>query len=82
MVSIFIKKNGTFFVDLLPNGQKFNSEYFVDSIIPQINTLAYPKGYKYGNKRCSLHFDNAPSHKSALTKSVFYDLNQSFFKIN
>ena len=74
MVSIFIKKNGTFFVDLLPNGQKFNSEYFVDSIIPQINTLAYPKGYKYGNKRCLLHFDNAPSHKSALTKSVLAKL--------
>ena len=69
-------------MDLLPSDKKFNSEYFDNSIIPQINTLAYPKGYKYGNKRCLLHFDNAPSHKSALIKSVFYDLNQSFFKIN
>lgn len=64
MVSIFIKKNGTFFVDLMPNGQKFNSEYFVNSIVPQINSLAYPDGYKFGRKKCLLHFDNAPSHKS------------------
>lgn len=70
MVSIFIRKNGTFFVDMMPKGQKFNSQYFVDSIIPQINSLAYPDGYKYGNRKCILHFDNAPSHKSALTKST------------
>lgn len=63
MASIFIKKNGTFFVDMLPSGQKFNSDYFVNSIVPQITSLAYPDGYKYGRKQCLLHFDNAPSHK-------------------
>ena len=70
MVTIFVRKNGTFFVELLPQGQKFNSEYFVDSIIPLISDLAYPNGYKSGEKKCLLHFDNAPSHKSNLTKNV------------
>lgn len=70
MVTIFIRKNGTFFVELLPEGQKFNSAYFTKSIIPLISDLAYPNGYKQGEKKCLLHFDNAPSHRSNLTKSV------------
>lgn len=70
MVTIFIRKNGTFFVELLPEGQKFNSAYFTKSIIPLISDLAYPNGYKQGDKKCLLHFDNAPSHRSNLTKSV------------
>ena len=70
MVTIFIRKNGTFFVELLPEGQKFNSSYFTKSIIPLISDLAYPNGYKQGEKKCLLHFDNAPSHRSNLTKSV------------
>lgn len=36
MISIFIRKNGTFFVDLLPNDQKFNSQYFVNCIAPKL----------------------------------------------
>lgn len=54
----------------MPRGPNFNSEYFVNSIVPQINSLAYTDGYKYGNRKCVLHFDNTPSHKSALRKSI------------
>ena len=32
--------------------------------------MAYPNGYKSGEKKCLLHFDNAPSHKSNLIKNV------------
>lgn len=67
MVSIFVKKNGEFFVELLPEGQNFNSQYFIDVIIPKIYDLAYPKGWKTKDKKCLLHFDNAPSHKSKIT---------------
>lgn len=67
MVTIFIRKNGTFFVDLLPHGQKFDSNYFVNCIIPQINQLAYPNGWQSGKKKALVHFDNAPSHKSKFT---------------
>lgn len=67
MVTIFIKKNGSFFVELLPQGQKFNSKYFIDIIIPLIDNLAYPDGWVKGQKKCLVHFDNAPSHKSKLT---------------
>ena len=51
-------------------GQNFYSEYFVNSIVPQINSYANTDGYKYGNRKCFLHFDDAPSHKSALKKSI------------
>ena len=67
MVTIFIRKNGTFFVELLPNGQNFNSEYFVDCIIPKIHLLAYPNGFSSRQKKALVHFDNAPSHKSKYT---------------
>lgn len=69
MVTIFIKKNGTFFVELLPQGEKFNSKYFINIIIPLIDKLAYPNGWTKGEKKSLVHFDNAPSHKSKLTTS-------------
>ena len=31
--------------------------------------LAYPNGYTQGNKKCLLHYDNAPVHKSTATKN-------------
>ena len=67
MVTIFIKQNGEFFVELLPDDQNFNSLYFIDVIIPKIYKLAYPNGYTSNNKKCLLHFDNAPSHKSKIS---------------
>ena len=64
MVTIFIKKNGTFFVELMPLGQTFNSDYFINVIIPKINKLAFPNGLPKGRKKAYVHFDNAPPHKS------------------
>ena len=70
MVTIFIKKNGTFFVDLMPCDQTFDSNYFINVIIPQINNLAFPNGYSKGQKKAFVHFDNASSHKSVITKNT------------
>ena len=67
MVTIFVKKNGDFFVELLPDGQNFNSKYFIDVIISKIYELAYPNGWKTKDKKCLLHFDNAPAHKSKIS---------------
>ena len=63
MVTIFIKKNGEFFVEMLPQGQAFDSNYFRKAIIPQIYQLAFPQGTTKYTKKALLHFDNAPSHK-------------------
>ena len=70
MVTIFIRKNGKFFVDLMPSDQTFNSDYFVNVIIPKINDLAFPNGYQKGDKKAYIHFDNAPSHKSSIVKET------------
>lgn len=63
------KKNWHFFVDLLSRGKTFDSKYFISSIIPQKNILAYQNGYTQGNKKCLLHYNNAPAHKSTTTKN-------------
>ncbi|MDE7383476.1 MAG: hypothetical protein K2M99_06280, partial [Treponemataceae bacterium] len=67
MVTIFIRKNGTFFVELMPCGQTFNSKYFIHEIIPKINDLAFPNGFSRGQKKALVHFDNAPSHTATDT---------------
>ena len=71
MVTIFIKRNGNFFVELLPHGQTFNTEYFTTTILTQINNLAFPAGYHHGDKKALVHFDNAKPHKSAGAQESF-----------
>ena len=78
MVTIFIKKNGDFFIELLPDGDKFNSTYFNHVIIPQICNLAFPDGKVKYKKRALLHFDNATSHKE---QHVMETLNENHFKL-
>ena len=65
MVTIFIQRNGDFFVELPPQGKTFDTEYFTTSIIPQINKLVFPVGYHEGEKKALVHFNNARPHKSA-----------------
>ena len=78
MVTIFIKKNGDFFIELLPDGKTFNTEYFNQVIIPQIFSLAFPDGKVKYKKRALLHFDNATSHKE---HHVMETLNENHFKL-
>ena len=78
MVTIFIKQNGTFFVELLPSGETYDANYFREVIIPQIHQLAFPNGITRNTKRALLHFDNAPAHKEHLAMK---DLTDNHFKL-
>ena len=63
MVTIFIKQNGDFFVEMLPHRTTFTGDYFREVIIPQIYQLAFPNKITRSTKKALLHFDNVPSHK-------------------
>ena len=65
MVIIFIQKNRTFFDELMPLSQTFNSDYFINFIIPKINELELSNGFPKSRKKAYVHFDNAPPHKSS-----------------
>lgn len=67
MVSIYISPDGQYLIDILPTGQKFNSQYFCDSILPKLESFAFPDGREKHSRKWLLHFDNAPVHKSKLT---------------
>ena len=67
MVSIYISPDGQYLIDILPTGQKFNSQYFCDSILPKLESFALPDGREKHSRKWLLHYDNAPVHKSKLT---------------
>jgi hypothetical protein len=62
MLSVFFNGKGQFLIDILSEGMKMDTDYFVDNIIDEIAKLCYPQGRRPRERRVMLHFDNAPIH--------------------
>lgn len=69
MYTIFWNPWKFYIVDVLPKGQKFNSEYFINNILEELQTEVYPDGRRKHSKKYSIHMDNAKPHTSVQTKS-------------
>ena len=74
MLTVFWNTEGFIIIDLLPEGLKFNSEYFITNILEKIYQMTSDLGLK---SRCkiTLHFDNARVH-TARKVIQFMDLHQ------
>lgn len=70
MLTIFWNANGFTVIDVLPDGIKFNSEYFINNILEDIykKTTSIRKN---SLKKITVHFDNARPHTSRKVNSYF-----------
>lgn len=69
MFSIFFSLRGFLVVKTLPSGQKFNSQFMIDIVIPELCSKMQQFRQKSGAKGTFLHFDNATCHKSQTTQN-------------
>jgi histone-lysine N-methyltransferase SETMAR len=66
MFTIFFNGTGEYFIDILPQGQTMNGQYFADHVIKPLARVCYPEGRKSHERRVDLHFDNAPIHRTKI----------------
>ena len=66
MLTVFFNGDGLHLIDILPQNQKINAEYFAESIVPSLVSVCYPDGRRCRARKCVVHFDNAPIHNSKL----------------
>jgi hypothetical protein len=64
MVTVFFNGNGLHLINILPQNQKMNAEYFLEIILPFLISVCYPDGRRSRGRKCVVHFDNAPIHNS------------------
>ena len=74
MLTVFWNTAGFIIIGLLPEGLKFNSEYFINNILEKINQMTSDLRLK-SHLKITLHFDNARVH--TVRKVIqFMDLHQ------
>jgi hypothetical protein len=64
MFTVFFNGTGECKIAILPEGQKVNSAYFIESVLRPLAEICYPQGRVAGERRVMLHFDNAPVHNT------------------
>jgi histone-lysine N-methyltransferase SETMAR len=64
MFAVFLNGTGECTIAILPDGQKVNSAYFIESVLPPLAEICYPQGKETRERRVMLHFDNAPVHNT------------------
>ena len=66
MITLFIGIKGIVLFDIKPKKQKINGEYFISNIIQKIEKSPIAAKAIRQKKKLTLHYDNAPSHKSKI----------------
>jgi hypothetical protein len=64
MATVFFNGAGLHMIDILPQNQKMDAEYFPEDIIASLVSICYPTGRSFRQRKCVVHFDNAPIHNS------------------
>jgi histone-lysine N-methyltransferase SETMAR len=63
MANVFFNETGLH-IDILPRNQKMDAEYFSEYIIPSLVSIYCPTARSCRQRKCVVHFDNAPTHSS------------------
>jgi hypothetical protein len=65
MFTVFFNGTGKYKIAILPEGQKANSAYFIESVLRRLAEICYPQSRGTHARRLMLNFDNAPVHNPA-----------------
>ena len=74
MVTMFFNGNSLLCLDLLPKKNKFNQQYFIDYIIPEIQLNTDEIEDEPNLKNMKIHMDNCKIHKGKLITQKLNDL--------
>ena len=74
LVSVFWGINGLVLLDALPPGQRFNTQYMSDVILPKLDQTVRLQRPAMGLRGMKLHFDNARPHTSMTTLAKIDEL--------
>jgi hypothetical protein len=75
MATGFFNETGLHMIDILPQNQKMDAEYFSEYIITSLVSICYPTGRSCRQRKCALHFDNAPIHNSKVVTDKLDEQN-------
>jgi histone-lysine N-methyltransferase SETMAR len=64
MFTVFFKGTGEYRIAILPEGQKVNSAYFIESVLRPLAEICCPQGKRTRERRVMLHFDSALAHNT------------------
>jgi hypothetical protein len=67
MVSVYFSRCGFASVEFLPMGQKYNSQFFTETILPSIEKKVAECRPKLPTTTAHLHVDNAKPHTSKMS---------------
>jgi hypothetical protein len=69
MITLFVNRTGQSLIDLLPEGKKSDSIYFIQGIIDRLTEICDTNSGQVGHRKFTVHFYNAPIHE---TKGVIF----------
>jgi hypothetical protein len=72
MLTVFLGLDGVVFTDWLPDGERFNSDYFCIHVLQTLAEIL-PRGRGAHPARPIGHCDDATPHRAARTKQCFVD---------
>jgi hypothetical protein len=75
MVTVFFNGDGLHLIDILPQNQKMNAEYFAEIILPSLVSVCYSDGRRSRGRKCVVHFDNALIHISKVVAEKLTEEN-------
>jgi hypothetical protein len=64
MATVFFNGTGLPLIDILPQNQKMDAEYFAEHIMPSLVSICYPTGRSCRHRKAVVYFDNTPIHNS------------------
>jgi hypothetical protein len=72
MLTVFLGVDGVVFTGWLPDGERFNSDYFCIHVLQPLAEILY-RGRDAHSAKPIVHFDNATLHRAARTEQCFVD---------
>lgn len=74
MVTVFFSQYGIHMIDFLPQGQRFNTVYFIEHCLRPLARSLTEQRPVSGAEKVFVHFDNARPHTSKASKAAMKEL--------
>jgi histone-lysine N-methyltransferase SETMAR len=75
MATVFFNGTGLHMIHILHQNQKRDAEYFSEYIIPSLVSIFCPTERSSRQRKCVVHFDNAPIHNSKVVTDKLDEQN-------